>query len=126
MGCPEHLSRAVEPHQPGLAEQLRNITIRIGNQPMNATMTPDKTSNAICREAAAGNRLSPVTITCVTAGPMTGRYLSVQLVGQRTILTLCAVNVSAVCGHACGNYMRPLLALEGAQVPRVITERQHE
>lgn len=77
-------------------EQIANLEIRVGNTPINTSTTPPNSGNAICRTAATGATGSgaPITIACDTAGPLTGRYVSIQSLGVTNYITLCEVKVS--------------------------------
>lgn len=74
----------------------KNVQIRVGNTPINATNPPHKTQNAVCWSDVTGTLLMNNTRTrCTAPEGLIGRYVSVQYVNNATgPLTLCEVQVA--------------------------------
>ncbi|KAI8515636.1 hypothetical protein Bbelb_064490 [Branchiostoma belcheri] len=72
-------------------ERLRNFMVRIG-------LNEDFTRNDQCGETYTGTPHNGATVVVYCDQPMTGRYVSIQLIGRSDNLQLCEVDVFAEIG----------------------------
>ncbi|XP_077992018.1 uncharacterized protein LOC144446160 [Glandiceps talaboti] len=70
------------------AKRLKNAEVRVGDN-------EDFSKNPLCGDVLSGDDVEDETITieCGCETPMNGRYVSVQLIVNKQVLTLCEVDV---------------------------------
>jgi len=70
------------------AFRMENAQVRVGDN-------PNYIENPVCGDMVVGKaaRQETITVKCGCESPMTGRYVSVQLIDKTQILNLCEVEV---------------------------------
>ncbi|XP_070580645.1 C-type mannose receptor 2-like [Ptychodera flava] len=68
--------------------RIRNAQVRVGD-------SPNMEENPVCGSMVLGKRVrqETITVTCGCETPMTGRYVSIQLIDKEQTLHLCEVEV---------------------------------
>lgn len=76
------------------ADRQRYIEIRVGDKPISTATSPKSTGNELCWSDLSGTVLTNITTaSCTNPYGITGRYVSIQIIGVTQYLTLCEVKV---------------------------------